>query len=70
MPSITVDIPANKVALVKSAVLHHTGSEDMTDQEVVDYIKSKWISQLIRMSKKQQDAERDSAAVYDDLELS
>lgn len=66
MPDITVTIPANKVSLVKSAILHHSGEESMTNQEAIDWLKIRWISDLKSLTKKKEEADHNTNLVLTD----
>ena len=66
MADVTVTIPTNKVVLAKLAVEHHAGQE-MTNAEIIAWLKARWISDLRAMSRNQQDAVRNAEATYEEL---
>lgn len=58
MVDIIITIPNDKVPLARNAIKHHIGdAEDMSDAELIQYVKNRWIRDLRQMASKYQEHE-------------
>jgi len=69
MAKITVTIPDSKIAIVKAAILHHSGEENMTNAEAVAWMKERWVAETRQLVRKYQEAQHQAQFIYDDPSL-
>jgi len=66
MPDITVTVPVDKVDLVRASVEYATRDAEMTDQEILAWIKAKFIVEIRRVVRRYLDSEHSKTFVYID----